>query len=502
MVSQDLDFARQIKGLSRDILVYGLAGSISACVGIVTAPILTRIFVPAEYGIISLINTTVGFFLMFGGFNLVSGVYRFYYESDSEEERADLVSTCLILFLIISVFLVASVIFSTPVIKNLLFGGRKEYPYESMIFVAALRIPFAFLLTYFLSLLRLRRQSDKVLILTVVQVVVNLGLIFLLIVVLRKGMLGAIWAVTLSETFMFLVSLLMVYRSFRIRFSTYYLKCILSYCLPAFPSVCINWGMLQFNRFFMSYYSPFEQLGYYSIADKIAAIIIIFTAAFRTAYLPFSMQVMRQPDHREIYRKIFRLYVIVFSLLSMCIAVFSKLVLYILAPAIYEPAYTIVIILVCANMIMGVNPVLQVGISISKRTKYVSYAQFFVFCTIIMANFALIPSFGAWGAAAALLIGAVAQSIFFILFSNKVYPINFPLKTNTLYFLSVFVLGSAHLALIKDLNFIMNFTASVSVLTLIAVYTWVVWLRKEEKEAFINMFKKQADQREKYAPRT
>ena len=105
MKSSNLNISKEIIGLSKDLFIYGFGGSIGALVGIFTAPIMTRIFIPAEYGIIGLINTTIGFILMLGGLNVVSGVYRYYYEDKSIEDQTKLLSTGLILFFAILILL-------------------------------------------------------------------------------------------------------------------------------------------------------------------------------------------------------------------------------------------------------------------------------------------------------------------------------------------------------------------------------------------------------------
>ena len=53
---------KHLKQLAGDSLIYGLSGVVSKMIGIFLVPVYTRLFFPADYGIINLINTT--FFLI------------------------------------------------------------------------------------------------------------------------------------------------------------------------------------------------------------------------------------------------------------------------------------------------------------------------------------------------------------------------------------------------------------------------------------------------------
>ena len=168
---------------------------------------------------------------------------------------------------------------------------------------------------------------------------------------------------------------------------------------------------------------------------------------------------------------------------------FSKLALNIIAPITYQPAYSIVILIIFSYIILGVNPLLQIGIGISKKTKYVSYAQAIVFFITVFCYLTLIPKFGAWGAGAALLIGSITQSICFVTFSNKVYKIEFPLISNFIFLLSIFSLGIIHVLMIEDINFTYNAISSFIAYCLVILYTWIFWLKKEDKEILLKYFR-------------
>ena len=109
--------------LGRQSFVYGLSTAIGRMVTLITAPILTRIFEPADYGIIALVQTAVSLAVIFAGMNLGSGLtYYFFYYND-ETTRKKVITTG---FLIITVFssIIACLFYSFAADINNLFSER------------------------------------------------------------------------------------------------------------------------------------------------------------------------------------------------------------------------------------------------------------------------------------------------------------------------------------------------------------------------------------------
>ncbi len=71
---------KQFTSLSKDVLIYGLSGSLAQVFGLITIPILTRLLTVGEFGTIDVINATIGYFAILMGFNIGSGLWRYYYE--------------------------------------------------------------------------------------------------------------------------------------------------------------------------------------------------------------------------------------------------------------------------------------------------------------------------------------------------------------------------------------------------------------------------------------
>ena len=71
--------------LAKQSMIYGISTAIGRMLSLITAPILTRIFEPADYGKIALVQIAIGLAVIFVGFNIGSGVTYYYFHH--EEER-------------------------------------------------------------------------------------------------------------------------------------------------------------------------------------------------------------------------------------------------------------------------------------------------------------------------------------------------------------------------------------------------------------------------------
>ena len=57
------------------------------------APILTRIFSPSDYGIISLIQVAISFLIILASMNIMSGMSYYYFKEDDEIKRPIVLTT-------------------------------------------------------------------------------------------------------------------------------------------------------------------------------------------------------------------------------------------------------------------------------------------------------------------------------------------------------------------------------------------------------------------------
>lgn len=481
-----------MKGLSKDALTYGIGNAIGRFLSVFTAPILTCIFVPSDYGALSLVQTMVNFFVMFAGFNLNSGTYFYYFYHDDAKDRRTIVSTSLVFYLLVGLLFSVIIWIGAPFLSELLLIRRPgvtniaSYDYVSYIRILSVGVVFSMLDTNFRSLLRMTRQPSKYMLLSIIEVILGFGLIILLVVVMKMGIEGALWAGVITTTIIAMVGFSLVVEHYTLAFSTSFLLLFLTYCLPQFPSVFLNWGLSQSNRFFLNYYASLEMQGLYSIALKIASVFILLTTAFRLAWDPFALSIMKDDDAKQTYRRAYTLYTVGFGFLGGCIALIAKPILFIVTPEAYHAAYSIIFILVATYLYQGGNNIVALGIGLSKKTKYISYAQVITFASNIALNFLLIPKYSARGAAMAFLGGAIVQSLSYYYFAQKVYPIPYDFWRMQLFSIGLFVIMLFNVLVVQDINIWLTLLTAVFFGLGLAWMAWHVGLDKDERHKILS----------------
>lgn len=413
--------------LAKDASIYGLGAAVGRAVGVLMAPILTRIFSPAEYGIIALIQLAVSFAVILAGMNIGSGISFYYFKVDDEPARRLVLSTGFAALIVLSAFIAGLLMLFAPQVAALL-QMRSEGPvvgYDLVRFlrIAAIGMFFMLMQTGCQSLLRLLHKPSRYLIVELVALTTTVSTVLVLVVWLRHGVEGVFWAGVVGPAVGLACSVIFVVNRFGRVFSWGMLGLILAYAMPQLPAVVINWFQTQLGRVFINYYTNLSEQGLYSIAFQIASIVVLATTAFRLAYDPYALSIMKRPDAPKIYARTYSIFGVGFGLVLALAGAFAKPVLQVLTPPAYHEAHRMVFWLAAAAFYMGANNIVATGIWLTGRTIFTSYAQLLSFVALTAVNLALVPVLGAEGAAISYFVGTLAQSLAYYSFAQRLYPI-------------------------------------------------------------------------------
>jgi O-antigen/teichoic acid export membrane protein len=92
----------KLKSFTKDSLVYGVGDALGRLVSLVMLPILSRAFLPADYGAIDLLTVGYAFILIGISLNINPGITKNYYTMNGTE-RKRLVSSASFFTLLISI---------------------------------------------------------------------------------------------------------------------------------------------------------------------------------------------------------------------------------------------------------------------------------------------------------------------------------------------------------------------------------------------------------------
>jgi O-antigen/teichoic acid export membrane protein len=95
------------------------------------------------------------------------------------------------------------------------------------------------------------------------------------------------------------------------------------------------------------------------------------------------------------------------------------------ASARYLPGHVVALPLMLGLVIQNISHIAGVGITLSKQTRYTMYSYIVGIVASAGSIWLLVQPFGILGAAYGALLGKIAQSISYVAFAYKVYPMRF-----------------------------------------------------------------------------
>lgn len=136
------------------------------------------------------------------------------------------------------------------------------------------------------TLLRLQERRKDYMVLTGVQVCVQTISMLLFIVMLDMGPTGWFISIILGSVAMLITGLFVLRESRRIEFSWLPLRASLTIGVPIVPHTLAHWGLNLADRVLIAIWLPSAQLGVYSVAYQIGAVLGICSTVLNQAVIP------------------------------------------------------------------------------------------------------------------------------------------------------------------------------------------------------------------------
>lgn len=323
---------------------------------LITFPYLTRVVGPENFGLIAFATAFIGYFQILSdyGFNLSAtreiSIYRENEESISKIFNSVMASKFLLLVLsfIIMTFIVFSfdifrenwllyfftfgLILGNFLLPTWLFLGMERIKYISILKIGTLVIYLIMILTF------VRQPSDYI----YVPLINSIGAI-------AAGIMG----------------LVLVHKYFNIKFalpSTKDIKLQMEKGWHLFISQIAISLYSTTNTFILGFFAPLAIVGYYAVAQTIMISLQGLITPIGNAIYPYFSKIQSE-DHKRAkieLKKLLLIIGVISFLLSVILAIFSPLIIKILAGQLYLPSIQILQVLVFILFAVGVNNVLGI----------------------------------------------------------------------------------------------------------------------------------------------
>ncbi|MBH0087498.1 lipopolysaccharide biosynthesis protein [Pseudoalteromonas sp. NSLLW218] len=381
----------------KKVLTFSAGPLVAAFIGFVTTPILSWLYSSEDIGLYSLSISLISFTIIIFSVGMDSAYIREFHDVDSKDK---LFSTCLIPTFLLLLALTAFVFFYFK--ENISILGFSSYEIHLLLFCSFLATA-----NRFLSLdLRMKEEAllySAYLIINKFAVVAFLvGFYFF-----RDGNRASIFNSLLLSQILLLLYLLFFSK---IKLTTTDLKFLdikkyLRYGLPLVVSSTSYWAMMSSDKFIISYYLDVSAVGFYSVAQTLGAVFIIFQSILSIIWPPYIYKMDKLSTEIAIKKGYLWIDIMLTGSIVLCV-LFLLSINFILGlfPSKYASVIDFLSFILLSSVVFTLSELVLIGMNVKKKTPVVMLITFVALIINISLSILLVDLFSLSGVAIATLI--------------------------------------------------------------------------------------------------
>lgn len=404
---------------SKQIFSYSIVNIINAAVPFLLLPILTTYLAPNEYGLLSLIQLLMVISLPILLMN-TAGLLTIEYSRLSFDKFQTLLST-LFWIPIVGFILLECIFFYLEEFIVKYFHIPSDYIFLIPLFVLVQAIP-----TIVPIIFQAKKQPLNFGKYKISLTIVNLLLSLLFVVVFNYSWEGRLWGIIGAFSVFSLIGIVILIKLnlLRFKFDLGFLKEALHFGIPLIPHSIAGVFLAMSDRVFLANMLGNDAVGIYSVAFQVASAVAIIMTSINQAWAPTLFEKLNNNPTLENKRKIVKeTYKIMLGmvLVTTIFILSSSLIFQLFINEAFSSAVELSQLIAVAFLFQGFYFMITNYIFFSKKTYFLSYITLLSVIIIFIANYFLIPEFGIYGAAYAMLISWIIFFIITWIVSNKIY---------------------------------------------------------------------------------
>jgi len=413
------------------------AATFTKIIAILLIPIYTRILTTDEYGQMELILILGNFFIVVYPSNLQAALGRMYFDFANQNRKLKVFISTIIMFVAISsiIQLVLYLFIGYFFFGNDNFLNLDFFPFVGLIILASsLRV----FLPIVLKLLQNRGDSIVSSWFSVLYAIIGMLLNILFIVVLKMGIIGFIYAFSITSVIVFIATFFYLKNDIIFKIDKEIAKEAIAYSFPLLLSNVILFIYQYIDRFILAITNSISDVGIYALATKIALLLSLLHVALNRVLNPYLYSNLNKKkiDKNRI-AKVFNYNILLFITIGFLLALFSKEFVYLLAPSKYSNASFIAPILILGYVFQAFYFNSVRLLFFYKKTKIISISSIIVGIINLILAFIFIPKYGSIAAALIFFSTIIIHSIIIHYYSKRIININF--QYNKLIIVIIFI---------------------------------------------------------------
>jgi O-antigen/teichoic acid export membrane protein len=371
---------------------------------LVTTPIVTRALVPAEYGILDLLDQTIALVSLLLGGNFSYATGYFFFESDSPERRRKVIGTSALGALLLGI---AAALICWPWSGHLsraVFHSEQAAPYLRLMFVS---LPLSFALEALMAWLRVEDLPGAYVIASLTRVAMGMCGVIFLVGFLRLRVYGMLYGSLASAAVPLVWLAGLCIRRVRPGVSGALFLRMARFAAPLGIGGVMLFGLNFADRFFLTRYATMTEVGVYGLAYKIGMLISAMYASFHTYWSSQVYAIMKREDSQVVFSRLCTYVALGLSACLVGLIACARPVLHLLAPPAYAEAAGLIPLILAAYAVRSMGDFFRCLFAARGRPAYDTICLMVACAFCVGLYFLLIPRYRGWGAAVATLAAFV-----------------------------------------------------------------------------------------------
>jgi O-antigen/teichoic acid export membrane protein len=376
---------------------FSMGSWLSAAISLFTTPIVTALIVPEEFGRASMYTLAFNILVQLALLGTDQSFVRKFYQQSTDAYHSRLLINSIGVPLILGLFICATLFVFKETVSEWLIG---KYSFELIVLLSLTLIAGLFE-RYAMLMLRMRKQAIQFSLLRVLFAVVNFLVIFTYANTVAKDFYAIIYGNFFGLAFCAIVAIFRTGKLWKpAMLESALIKEILYYGFPFLPAFLILWVFEGIDKVALRQYSDFYEIGLFSAAYKIVAILSILQAAFSSFWAPvaFEMYEKSSENARQTFSKVFAYMSGIFFLGGLGLVLGKEIVVRLFDKS-YHEVSSIMPFLLLVPIMYTLSEVTVGGINYKNKTYWHLLIAAVAALTNYLLNTFLVPKYGAKGAA-------------------------------------------------------------------------------------------------------
>ncbi|OHB64501.1 MAG: hypothetical protein A2Y76_01375 [Planctomycetes bacterium RBG_13_60_9] len=385
-----------LKLLGKNAVIYAI-GNIGARAAVfLLIPLYTHSLSVADFGLLATLQVTIRIMSVVIGGGMSTTLLRFTKEYEQKHRLGSLLGTSILVVFLNGIVVAAAVFALLPWLFRRILHTPDVYSCIGLACCAALAEAMS---THIMSYYRARHEAVRFMITGISTAVLLFAVTFVLVRQWRLGVTGAMAALVLAHSSIFLGVLLCIVRRTGLRFSWSLVPNLARFGFPLIWSQCSEMVIASAGVYLLSYFVGLEAVAVYSLGYKLSLILLITTISpFSLAFEPYVYSTMDGSGQKERIARSFTYMVFCAVFMSSGLLLATRLLLPKVAPPEYASAFLVVLLLIPGTIFMGVFYFGQALLNAAQKTRTIALVSTAVAGISFALSYVLIARFDWRGA--------------------------------------------------------------------------------------------------------